>query len=527
VDDLIEMQLRLMQQVQSGEPVEALATADALLGEPTGDIADGFAGLHFVRVVAFSMLGELAAHDEAIELMIAAAERDRSPGWLAAALATKASQQIRIAEAHNAAYDLDDALRSLVTAQLRVAEETDPVPALAARVALGISFFETRLYELAWPNHLAAYEIALSDPRQYDMRAMWLCNIAETHLRWALELYQVGLVEEAESHTAEAERWALRAAAEVGDGPEADTWREYALLSAACAKADRHDPQRALAEIERHLEPLEARGMSEFLLAFSRPFHAVALRRSGRPDEALRIIERAIEQLPPDVGMFTTSAMHHTHAVLLAGQDSAGVEAALAWGRTLASTLWHQRMRTLQTVETMRSLENLRIQHEQAAHAADRDALTGIANRRAFDEAVRRAQSGPGEIAVLLVDTDRFKQINDSFGHAAGDAALRSIARALDGQVHERDLLARLGGDEFAVLLPEVTETAARETATRMVLAVRDIPNCPATLSIGIAVGHTTDLPHLLEQADAAMYRAKRRGGDGIDTGAAEATHAA
>jgi diguanylate cyclase (GGDEF)-like protein len=118
---------------------------------------------------------------------------------------------------------------------------------------------------------------------------------------------------------------------------------------------------------------------------------------------------------------------------------------------------------------------------------------------------------------VLIIDTDKFKEINDTAGHAAGDAALRAIARALSAQVREGDLIARLGGDEFVALLPGVGASVAKDIASRMVRAVRDIPDCPATVSIGMVGGRAGTLIDLVERADRAMYRVKRRGGDGIE----------
>ena len=154
------------------------------------------------------------------------------------------------------------------------------------------------------------------------------------------------------------------------------------------------------------------------------------------------------------------------------------------------------------------------------ARAAELDPLTGIANRRAFDRALDEAGTGPDaarhRVAVLIVDTDGFKQINDTRGHAAGDAALRAIAAALNAQVGEHDLLARLGGDEFAVLLDGADAADAAGVAARMVHAVRDLPDCPATLSIGVADGVATALPDAMCRADQAMYEVKRAGGDGV-----------
>lgn len=158
---------------------------------------------------------------------------------------------------------------------------------------------------------------------------------------------------------------------------------------------------------------------------------------------------------------------------------------------------------------------------------AEHDDLTGLPNRRHFnarfaevlDGMLRGGVGGVGG-AVLLLDLDGFKLVNDTFGHGAGDDLLRAVAEILQQNLRGSDLLARLGGDEFAVLLPEVDATRALGTAERLVdalrrahLAVADRP-LNVTLSIGIALypAHGRTVDALMACADHAMYQAKARG---------------
>ncbi len=159
-------------------------------------------------------------------------------------------------------------------------------------------------------------------------------------------------------------------------------------------------------------------------------------------------------------------------------------------------------------------------------YLADHDALTGLLNRRRFEEelhrviaeAVRYEQAG----ALLLLDVDNFKSINDTNGHLAGDVVLAKVADVLMGVLRETDSAGRLGGDEFAVLLPHTGEHQARTVASRIVLAVRTLApehgpsRLPISVSIGIAriTGTTQHVKEVLAAADSAMYHAKRRGGD-------------
>lgn len=164
-------------------------------------------------------------------------------------------------------------------------------------------------------------------------------------------------------------------------------------------------------------------------------------------------------------------------------------------------------------------------QREQAmVEAAQQDPLTGLLNRRGL-EADAAAVLGETldhrtPAALLYVDLDDFKGINDSLGHEAGDLVLCELAARLQGCTRGPDLLARIGGDEFVLLLPDVGPTGAREVAERVTAAVRepmavDDREVTCGVSIGIAVFPEDggDLKGLLQAADRAMYRAKHTGG--------------
>jgi diguanylate cyclase (GGDEF)-like protein len=148
------------------------------------------------------------------------------------------------------------------------------------------------------------------------------------------------------------------------------------------------------------------------------------------------------------------------------------------------------------------------------------DGLTGLANRRAFDETVAALLAAGGGASVLLADLNRFKEINDSLGHHAGDEVLREVATRLAAAVGRRATVARLGGDEFAVLLAEADPHAAALLAAevaRQLLPAMEVAGVVVDVGVSIGVATTltaTDAQELLRQADIAMYRAKRnRGG--------------
>jgi diguanylate cyclase len=174
------------------------------------------------------------------------------------------------------------------------------------------------------------------------------------------------------------------------------------------------------------------------------------------------------------------------------------------------------------TIWTFEDVTASREQREKLTYSATHDELTGLANRSAFELALEQAMATPEArpLSVLFIDLDRFKQVNDLGGHAAGDALLRDVAAALKAQVRRSDLVARLGGDEFAVLLPFCPEHHGRALAEKLCAAVAgyELNWEGQRYTVGASVGltvvnepvHTT--AEILRAADAACYVAKRQG---------------
>ncbi|HET8940762.1 MAG TPA: GGDEF domain-containing protein [Rudaea sp.] len=173
--------------------------------------------------------------------------------------------------------------------------------------------------------------------------------------------------------------------------------------------------------------------------------------------------------------------------------------------------------------------------NEELERQATIDGLTGISNRSTLDrlatQAIALAHRHERPLAVLLIDADHFKHINDVHGHATGDEALVTLAGNLQCALRAEDLFGRLGGEEFVAVLPETNEAAARASAERLRLAVETIEFAPQRrmiplrVSIGVAVlEHGDNFAAILRHADQAMYAAKRCGrnrvvGPGDDCG--------
>ena len=183
-------------------------------------------------------------------------------------------------------------------------------------------------------------------------------------------------------------------------------------------------------------------------------------------------------------------------------------------------------------------LENA-VNRARLLRAGITDFLTGWHNRRYLQQRLKeelaRAQRRGGSIACLMIDIDRFKGINDGYGHLAGDNALKEVAQRVDTQIRTMDTAARFGGDELAILLPEAGAAEAATLAERIREVIAAVPfaltaEIERTLTVSVGVAsiapgrHETDLKavadRLLADADAALYRAKAMGRNRVQTGA-------
>src|SRR6202165_4262543 len=173
-------------------------------------------------------------------------------------------------------------------------------------------------------------------------------------------------------------------------------------------------------------------------------------------------------------------------------------------------------------VVAVRDLQARKEAEQHIHYLAHHAALTSLPNRSHFNARLDQelvALTRGDSLAVLCLDLDRFKEVNDLFGHAAGDTVLQSVASRVTAVLGERQMMARLGGDEFAVLMPGVADPAAAsrlaETILETLRATRDKPETNSiSTSIGIALypDDATDRQSLLTHADAALYRAKTEG---------------
>jgi len=149
------------------------------------------------------------------------------------------------------------------------------------------------------------------------------------------------------------------------------------------------------------------------------------------------------------------------------------------------------------------------------------DSLTGVGNRRRLDRdlTIESANNSEIPVAVIMIDVDHFKRINDEHGHDAGDQALRAVADVLRTEVRTGDVVYRYGGEEFCVLLARTTTAEAGEVAERIRAAVSRMSlaiDRPLTVSIGVALGKGVHVAETLRRADEALFKSKEAGRDRV-----------
>ncbi len=219
-------------------------------------------------------------------------------------------------------------------------------------------------------------------------------------------------------------------------------------------------------------------------------------------------------------GLFTTALLTFGYAMwtmlaLAAGWTGMSIGGDL--GHNLTSAFVGIALISLMPVTVASVTQTRNDLMRRLERAATRDFLTDALNRSAFTVAGKRLLTRHDDVAALMLDLDRFKRVNDTYGHAAGDRVLQAFARVVEGALRTDDLFGRIGGEEFAVLLPcdanEAAEVAERirTAVAEERIAIDSGEVLQATVSIGLATGGA-DLDALLARADEALYRAKDEG---------------
>jgi diguanylate cyclase (GGDEF)-like protein len=283
-------------------------------------------------------------------------------------------------------------------------------------------------------------------------------------------------------------------------------------LDALYAGADEHD-HKALHELKRlyglKVSELMAAAELERTSGFDVARAMFMSRNSDDYGTGIRIIIEHLKQRAQESSTATNQLIGHQHTQLLSSAVGVFILALMC------GVLVHVSLR-----REIRERQHLA---QQLQHEATHDALTGLPNRRSFmhelERSLARARRNGSMIAILFIDLDGFKRINDELGHHTGDELLKHVAQQFEGSLRKSDLVARLGGDEFAVIADanscdSLVQLAERLVATVSVPLIDGHDDWRISASIGVAFYpvDAADSTALLSEADAAMYRAKRQG---------------
>lgn len=256
--------------------------------------------------------------------------------------------------------------------------------------------------------------------------------------------------------------------------------------------------------------------------------HATLLRRAGQPERSLPLLDRSIPLLTGARDDHRVVRAHHERAEAYAacGDHALAYRDARELSRLLQA--WRQRETSKLAAQITSNAEGelarrqMTERIETLSSESETDVITGVGTRRWVEAEMDRLAEAGGDGAVVVIDIDHFKSINDTFGHAVGDDALRVVGETIRRSVRADDSVARVGGEEFLVLLSGANPKRANECARDIRQALRDAnweqvrSGLSVTASLGIAHGAMRSVRELVRSADAAMYEAKRTGRDRV-----------
>jgi diguanylate cyclase (GGDEF)-like protein len=479
--------------------------------------ADAALLAEYVSLIASATGGDASAVAPGVAAVYRRAEQSDDPAALSLALAIRARmarQTDSVAASASVETDLARAVVLLERGDGRAVER------VSAHVECGLCFdqrhfweMEVEQYEAALAIDVIAEEPVMADLGQGIAGDRWAINnnLAELQSRWMCDRYLVA------DHTslADSASEALQVIDEARTSGLPPEWLpELDAVRVLVGGLAGHDVRRAADDAAERLES-------------GTPFHGAAVLgaalawRSIDGDAAAVAVEVAVAELSA-----SDLSVEHEVALLLAVELEADRQGGPTAGLRLARH--EHRRRRGQRSGGMRSMQALLAAERFGAERAslERDArideLTRLANRRGYHrflEQLERSHDRP--VAMLVIDVDRFKAINDRFGHEAGDRALRRVAGVISGQARPDDLAARMGGDEFVLILDGARADTATRRAEQIVGSLaRAGRGSPAAeypgaiaVSIGIAHGPADQVEVLNRRADAALYEAKSAGG--------------
>jgi diguanylate cyclase (GGDEF)-like protein len=453
---------------------------------------------------------ELACDDlgEALAGMITHAERSGDDALVALVSATRGEVPDPDVEAAS-----DEGERDLAQAVAILDDgRGSPAHRPLAYVACALGYSARGLWELEeemYARAAAALDVRLDptlDLTQPFTRRVVAINRAAAYAAWACGLAEAGHREAARQRA----RSRVRLTADVMDDLPRQWARECDAVEYLLAALAGEPESTPLATVTAGVRDVPWPGYLGCALLGG----AVRAMDEGAPDRASTLAGEALLHL-------TTYYLPSVRLLALNLAARAGTTAAPArYIAELTTLRWNARWRMIGAARGRLDAERIRLDNERLAARAYLDELTGVANRHAYTRHLGRLRRGRGEqaIAVLMVDVDRFKSVNDRFGHRVGDDVLRRVAGLLAEHSRPSDHVARLGGDEFVLVLDGVRDGDARRRGEELVSAVGQhgwtdlAADLAVTVSAGLACGSAPHVDALLAEADRRLYDAKFHG---------------
>jgi diguanylate cyclase (GGDEF)-like protein len=389
-----------------------------------------------------------------------------------------------------------------------------PVDRLIAYVQCGQAYQARALWELEEEMYDRAFaELSVPVPAPLERvqvlsRRVVLMNRVEAQLAGACALLELGEREAARAYARHRQEWTD---AEERALPHQFTRDVTAVRRLLRAIAQEPEPQPFDVAMAAVGEPVWPGHRACILLSAS-----VRRLDAGDAVSAAGFAAQALPDLDPEYNYLPTV---RTLALYLAAAGSMAPPAR-RYAAELAQLRWQARQRVLAASRARLEAERVMLENERLTQRAYVDELTGLANRHAYSSQVARMRRSRADhaIAVLMIDIDRFKQVNDRYGHGVGDEVLRRIGGLLLDRSRSGDLVARLGGDEFVVVFDLVRPREAAHRGKELVRTVAEqewgqlADGLAVTVSIGLACGPAQAIDDLLPSADQNLYRAKERG---------------
>jgi diguanylate cyclase (GGDEF)-like protein len=442
-----------------------------------------------------------SVHMASIERLLARAESLGDALHVALALGRRAFVLTSLADPEASLAGGKDLARAAV-----LLETAPGSPELRARahVVCSAAYAQRNLFELVEESYENAGEVLGGEDVHPGLWRAIVYNRAEVQINWACALRELGEA----AVLGERANIAIRALAATEAVEMPDAWRHElrcfaTLLGAIEPAVGGPDPQTVPAEGEFE-------GFVHLARALAADDNCQA---AAEAETAIATIDQRFSPTVHNLSLCVAAEIDAARA----GEETPG----LRYGRKLARMRWAARLSELASMQSLLSAERLRTEHEILSQHAYLDDLTRLGNRRALLAYVEGLiAQDVRSVTLVLVDLDRFKPINDTYGHAVGDETLLRVADVLRTGVRTGDIAVRLGGDEFLLVISSIGTLAARRRAKQILAAIAELPwgevspGLLVTASLGLATGSPREIEQLKAQADAALYRAKASGGN-------------